>query len=92
MLGLGNKCRFSERAANAFIDGATSPVLFLDFLYFVFEGDKSYVQLLTSPEGDEEQTFERREVKIGLSDGINIEITEGVTAEDKVRGARIEKK
>ena len=57
-----------------------------------FEGDKSYVQLLTSPEGDEEQTFERREVKIGLSDGINIEITEGVTAEDKVRGARIEKK
>jgi hypothetical protein len=36
MLGLGNKCRFSERAANAFINGATSPVLFLDFLYFVF--------------------------------------------------------
>lgn len=57
-----------------------------------FEGDKTYVQVLTSPEGAEEQTFERREVKIGLSDGINIEITEGVTADDQIRGAREEKK
>ena len=40
----------------------------------------------------EEQTFDKHEVKIGLSDGINIELTEGVTAESKVRGAREEKK
>lgn len=57
-----------------------------------FEGDKTYVQLLTSAEGAEEQTFEKREVKIGLSDGINIEITEGLTAEDNIRGAQEEKK
>ena len=57
-----------------------------------FEGDKTYVQVLTSPAEAEEQTFERREVKIGLSDGINIEITEGVTADDQIRGAREEKK
>ncbi len=57
-----------------------------------FEGDKSYVQVLTSPEESDEQTFERREVKIGLSDGINIEITEGVTAGEKIRGARTEQK
>jgi HlyD family secretion protein len=38
------------------------------------------------------QTFDKREVKIGLSDGINIELTEGVTADDKVRGAKEDKK
>jgi len=53
-----------------------------------FEGDKTYVQVLTSAEDAEEQTFERREVEIGLSDGVNIEITEGLTVDDKVRGAK----
>lgn len=57
-----------------------------------FEGEKTYVQVLTSPEKSDEQTFEKREVKIGLSDGINIEIAEGVTAEDKIRGAKQDKK
>lgn len=57
-----------------------------------FEGDKTYVQVLTSPEDAEDQTFERREVRIGLSDGVNVEITEGVTAGDKIRGARIDTK
>ena len=57
-----------------------------------FEEGKTYVQVLTGPEDAEEQTFERREVKVGLSDGVNIEITEGVTADDKVRGARIDQK
>lgn len=55
-----------------------------------FEGEKTYVQVLTSPEGAEEQTFERREVKIGLSDGVSIEVTEGVTTDDRIRGARQE--
>ena len=57
-----------------------------------FEGDKPYDSLLTSADGAEEQTFDKHEVKIGLSDGINIELTEGVPAESKVRGAREEKK
>lgn len=57
-----------------------------------FEGDKTYVQLQTSPDGADEQTFERHEVKIGLSDGINIEIKEGATAEQKIRGPKEEKK
>ena len=50
-----------------------------------FEGDKTYVYLLTSADGAEEQTFDKHEVKIGLSDGINIELTEGVTAESLAR-------
>ena len=57
-----------------------------------FEGEKTYVYLLTSAEDAAEQTFDKREVKIGLSDGINIELTEGVTADDKVRGAKEDKK
>lgn len=57
-----------------------------------FEGEKTYVHVLTSPEEAEEQTFDKREVKIGLSDGINIEIVEGVTADEKVRGAKQDSK
>ena len=53
-----------------------------------FDDGKSYVQVLTSPEGSEEQTFERREVGVGLSDGIDMEITEGVGENDRVRGAK----
>lgn len=57
-----------------------------------FEGDETFVQVLTSPEAADEQTFERRKVTIGLSDGIAIEIVEGLTAGDRIRGAREEKK
>lgn len=56
-----------------------------------FDGGKTYVYLLTSPEDAEEQTFDRREVTIGLSDGINIEITEGVVEGDQIRGMVIPK-
>jgi HlyD family secretion protein len=31
------------------------------------------------------QQFEKREIKTGLSDGINIEVVSGLTAEDKVK-------
>ena len=57
-----------------------------------FEEGKSYVYVLTSAEGAEEQTFDKREVQLGLSDGINIEIKEGVTAGEKIRGAKEDKK
>ncbi|MEG0789085.1 MAG: efflux RND transporter periplasmic adaptor subunit [Alistipes sp.] len=57
-----------------------------------FEGTKASVYVLTSAENAAEQTFDKREVKIGLSDGIKIEILEGVKAEDKVRGTKIDPK
>ena len=37
-----------------------------------------------------EQLFERRQVQVGLSDGINIEIKEGLTEQDKVRGSAVD--
>lgn len=42
--------------------------------------DEPYVEVAT---GD--QKFERKEVKIGISDGVNVEILEGLTMEDKVK-------
>ncbi|MEB8328778.1 efflux RND transporter periplasmic adaptor subunit [Flavobacteriaceae bacterium KMM 6897] len=42
--------------------------------------DKPYVEVST---GD--QKFERKEVKIGISDGVNVEIVEGLTKDDKVK-------
>jgi len=57
-----------------------------------FEDDKTYVYVLTSPEDADEQTFERREVTIGLSDGISIEIAEGLSDADRIRGDKQETK
>ena len=51
-----------------------------------FEEDKTYAYVLTSPEGAEEQTFEKREVTTGLSDGMNMEIKEGLSETDRLRG------
>jgi len=54
-----------------------------------FENDSSFVDVLIA---EEEQEFEKRVVKTGLSDGINIEITEGLSVEDKVKGEKIDPK
>jgi HlyD family secretion protein len=43
--------------------------------------DSIYVEIETAP-----QVFEKRYVKTGLSDGIKIEILEGVSLEDKLKG------
>lgn len=51
-----------------------------------FSGDSSFVYLVKN---EEPQVFERHNVIIGLSDGINIEITEGLNENDKIRGAEI---
>ena len=39
-----------------------------------------------------EQKFVRRHVEIGMSDGIKIEIKDGVTAGDKLRGMEVQNK
>lgn len=53
-----------------------------------FENDSSYVEIQL----EEEQQFEKRFVQTGLSDGINIEITEGLKIDDKVKGEKIDPK
>lgn len=49
-------------------------------LQFDKETDKPYVEVATG-----EQQFERRDVEIGISDGINVEIVSGLTEEDEVK-------
>jgi len=52
---------------------------------FEKEGDSAYVEVETQP-----QLFEKRYVKTGLSDGINIEVLEGVGLQDKIKGNEIQ--
>ena len=52
-----------------------------------FSGDSTFVYVIKGKGGKKE--YERRQVKTGLSDGVNIEIKKGLTAKDKVRGPQI---
>lgn len=52
-----------------------------------YSGDSTFVYVLT---GERPQTFARRQVVTGMSDGVNIEIAGGLKAGDKVRGNKNE--
>lgn len=45
-----------------------------------YQDDKAFVEVETAP-----RTFARREVKLGLSDGIHTEVLEGVSKDDKLK-------
>jgi HlyD family secretion protein len=49
-------------------------------LQFDKDGKQKFVEVETSP-----QVFEKRPVKVGLSDGINIEVVSGVTKDDAIK-------
>ena len=49
-----------------------------------FSGEDTYVYIVKG--ASEDKTYERRKVKTGLSDGVNIEIKSGLKKTDKVRG------
>ena len=51
-----------------------------------FGGDTAFVYVMTKKEP---QTFVKKQVKIGLSDGIKIEVKSGLKAKDKIRAAEI---
>lgn len=53
-----------------------------------FQNDSSFVEILKNDNPE----FEKRFVKTGISDGINIEITQGLKLEDKVKGEKIDPK
>ena len=52
---------------------------------FEKEGDSAYVEIETQP-----QVFEKRYIKTGLSDGVNIEVKDGVGMNDKIKGQKQE--
>lgn len=49
-----------------------------------FEGNNTYVYLVQGK--GKNKTYQRRNVKVGLSDGVNIQIKSGLTTNDRVRG------
>jgi HlyD family secretion protein len=49
-------------------------------LQFDRETEKPYVEVSTG-----EQEFERREIEIGISDGINVEVVSGITEDDEIK-------
>lgn len=65
--------------ANIVLDRADS-VLAISESLLKFENDTVYVEVETSP-----QVFEKRYIKTGLSDGINIEVVEGLSEDDKIK-------
>jgi HlyD family secretion protein len=66
-------------SANIILD-RRSQVLAVEEGNLVFEKDKTFAYAAKSTGG-----FEKREVKTGLSDGINIEIVTGLTSEDRIK-------
>ena len=52
-----------------------------------FGGDTTYVHVLTDSIA-RPMLFEKRQIKTGISDGINIEVTEGLNIDAKLRGNR----
>ena len=50
-----------------------------------FSGDSTFVWVMT--DSIPEQKFERRQIKTGMSDGIQLEIKDGLTGKEKVRAS-----
>ncbi|GGH75374.1 efflux RND transporter periplasmic adaptor subunit [Phaeocystidibacter marisrubri] len=55
-------------------------VMRLDEKLLQFDGDQPFVEVKV---GD--QSFERRDVELGLSDGLKVEVLSGLTAEDQIK-------
>jgi HlyD family secretion protein len=55
-------------------------VLAIDEALLQFDGEQAFVEVETAP-----QTFERREIETGLSDGIQIEVVSGLAEDDKIK-------
>ena len=81
----------SGYSANATIVlGTLNDVLACDEKAISFEASKPYVYVLTSPPDDKEhQQFERRDVTIGISDGLSVELKGGVKKGELLRGNEI---
>jgi HlyD family secretion protein len=68
-------------SANAdIVLGEKKQVLAIREAVVQYDGDKPFVEIETTP-----QTFVKKDVKLGLSDGIKVEVLDGVTKADKIK-------
>ena len=78
-------------SANAeIVKSRVTDVLMIPESSIEFSNDSAYVYKVK--EENPKQLFDRHFIQIGLSDGIHVEIKDGLTAEDKIRGNAIETK
>ena len=78
----------SGYSANAeIVLAAATKVLTVPESSIEFVGDSTFVYIIKGT-GDKKH-YERRPVVTGLSDGVNIEIKKGLTAQEKVRGPQV---
>ena len=89
--GEGSVTLRSGYSANAeIVLASVSQVLAVPESAISFEGDSTFVYVLKGKaDKPGEQQYERRAVVTGLSDGVNIEIKNGITTNDHVRGPQI---
>lgn len=73
--------------ANIVLDRRDS-VLVIPEGYLKFNGDTAFVEVETATP----QSFEKRKVQTGISDGINIEIVSGLTKDEKIKGDKVDPK
>ncbi len=52
----------------------------------IFENSKAYVEVLSSGEGVSPQTFVKKEIETGFSNGVSIEVTKGLDGSEKLKG------
>ena len=83
-LAEGGKIRSGYSANAEIVLAKADNVLSIPESAIEFSGDSTFVYVIKG-EG-KNKTYERTNVETGLSDGVNIEIKQGITAKDKVRG------
>lgn len=80
----GNKVRSGYSATAEITLKSAKNVIAIPESAVEFSNGKAFVYVVKN--SDKEKEYEKREVTIGISDGINIEIKKGLTLNEKVRG------
>ena len=83
----GQQLRAGYSANASVLLSSVSNVVSIPERVIEWSGDSTFVYVLK--EGAKEQEFDRVAVTTGTSDGINIQVTSGVTPEAKLRGASV---
>ena len=83
----GDKIRSGYSANAEIVLSKATKVLTVPESSIEFSGDSTFVYVIKG-DGDK-KTYEKRAVTTGLSDGVNIEIKKGISANDKVRGPQV---
>lgn len=88
--GVNNHQIRSGYSANAeIVLASASHVLTVPESAIEFSGNNTYVYVIKGK--DKDKTYTRKKVVTGLSDGLNIQIKQGLSAKEKVRGPKIVK-